>query len=36
MAEGLAIHITSDLDLQTLLELTDSLVPAPTEPPRLD
>jgi outer membrane lipoprotein-sorting protein len=33
--EGTAITLTSDLDLETLLELVDALVPAPTEPPRL-
>ena len=30
-----SIEITSDLPLETLLELVDSLVPAPPEPPKL-
>ena len=33
--EGTRIELGTDLDLETLLEIADSLAPAPTEPLRL-
>ena len=33
--DGTRVDLSSDLDLETIVELARSLVPAPTEPPRL-